>query len=230
MTAARGLRTGPAAFRPRPRDRTHALIALNGKMLAAYSRRTIGVLRGSLPLRLALPHLERVLVLNVDKEVRKDALVIRRAAQALNAGSPPGREAVQELLEATKGIDREFLEGLGAFPVRILIRYEEIAPVRARRIELLLGAAYRILAAWREESPFRAALRAAYAKPDFERMLHEMLQRYAVETRALSRSVRLPAVLTPVQERIAQNLFDVMDETGRRLARELARTVYRRGR
>jgi hypothetical protein len=32
-----------------------------------------------LPLRLALPHLEPVLALNVGKEVEKDTLVIRRA-------------------------------------------------------------------------------------------------------------------------------------------------------
>jgi len=208
-------------------DRIHALTALNRKILAAYSHRTVAVLRGSLPLRLALPHLENVLALNVDKEVRKDALVIRRAAEALAAGLPPGREVVQQLLDATKAIDRAFLEGVGAFPVRIVIRYDEIVSVRMRRIEFLLGAAYRILAAWRAESGLRAALRAAYTEPDFERILHEMLRLYAIETRALSRSVRLPALLAPVQDRVAQRLFGIMEDAGGRLARELARAVYR---
>jgi hypothetical protein len=35
-----------------------------------------------LPLRLAIPHFEPVLALNLDKEVRKDALVIQRAGDA----------------------------------------------------------------------------------------------------------------------------------------------------
>jgi hypothetical protein len=38
----------------------------------AFSRRTIVALRAALPMRLALPHLEPVLMLNVGKEVEKD--------------------------------------------------------------------------------------------------------------------------------------------------------------
>lgn len=208
-------------------DRTHALAALNGKILTAYSRRTIAALRTMLPLRLVLPHLEPVLALNVDKEVRKDALVILRAGEALDAGSPPGREAVQQLLDATKMIDRAFLERVDAFPVRIVIRYEEIAPVRMQRIECLLGAAYRILDAWGVAGRLRAALRAAYPQPDLERLLRELLRLYAVETRALSRSVRLPALLAPLRERAAQSLWEIMDDAARRLAGELARAAYR---
>ena len=208
-------------------DRTSALVALNGKIMAAYSRRTIEALRATLPLRLALPHLEPVLALNLDKEVRKDALVIRRAGEALTAGSPPGREAIQQLFDATRAIDRMFLERVGAFPVRIVIRYEEIAPVRMQRIESLLRAAYRILAEWRAGVGLRAALRATYPQPDLYRLLHEMLRLYAIETRALSRSVRLPALLAPVRERVAQNLFATMNDAATRLAAELARTVYR---
>jgi hypothetical protein len=205
-------------------------MVLNGRMLGAYSRRTITALRASLPLRMALPHLERVLVANVDKEVCKDALVIRRAAEALNAGAPPGREAIQELLDATKAVDREFLQGLGAFPVRVVIRYDEIAPLRAQRIEILLKVAYQVLAAWGAQKPLRKALHTSYTEHDFERVVHDMLRRYAMETRALSRAVRLPVLLVPVQERIAQNLFGVMEETGRRLAAELTRGVYRKRR
>ena len=57
----------------------HSLARLNGRILNAYSRRTAAALRAALPLRLALPHLEPVLALNVDKEVQKDRLVILRA-------------------------------------------------------------------------------------------------------------------------------------------------------
>jgi hypothetical protein len=209
-------------------DRTQALSTLNGKILAAYSRRTMTALRAGLPLRLVLPRLEPVFALNVDKEVRKDGLVIRRAADALTAGTPPGREAVRQLVEATKAIDREFLDRVQAFPVRISIRYDDIAPVRARRIERLLGAAYRILVAWNAESRLRPALRASFPESEFERLLHELLELYALETRALSRSVGLPALLAPVREHLAQSLFAIMDNVARCLAAELARAVYHR--
>jgi hypothetical protein len=208
-------------------DRTHALAALNGKIMAAYSRRTIEALRAALPLRVALPHLEPVLALNLDKEVRKDALVIQYAGEARTAGSAPGREAIQQLFDATRAVDRMFLERVGAFPVRIVIRYEEIAPVRMERIERLLRAAYRILVAWHTGMGLRAALRATYPQPDLDRLLHEMLRLYAMETRALSRSVRLPALLTPVRERVAQGLFTIMNDVATRLTTELVHTVYR---
>ena len=71
------------------------------------------------------------------------------------------------------------------------------------------------------------ALRATYPQPDLDRLLREMLRLYAIETRELTRSVRLPALLAPLRERVAQSLFTIMDDVATRLAAELARTVYR---
>jgi hypothetical protein len=208
-------------------NRARALASLNGKILAAYSRRTIEALRAALPLRLALRHLEPVLALNVDKEVRKDALVIGCAAELLAGETPPGREAVQRLLGATRAIDRAFLDGLSGFAVRIDVRYEEIEPTRAERLERLLEAAYRIFAAWRTEGRLRRALHAAFPQPELERLLRELLRLYALETRALGRSVQLPALLMPVSGRAAERLYAVMNEVGPRLAAEVVRVVYR---
>ena len=199
---------------------------MNRRILEAFSRRTVDALRAVLPVRLALPHLEPVLALNVAKEAHKDALVIRCGAEALATGSPPGRETVRRLLEETKSIDRAFLDRVGAFPVGIVIRYEEVAPVRAQRIERLLFTAYRILDAWRTASGLRAALRASYPQPELERELYDMLKLYALETNALSRSVRLPAVLTPLRERLARGLYSVMNAAAVQLARDLSRIVY----
>jgi hypothetical protein len=54
------------------------------------------------------------------------------------------------------------------------------------------------------------------------------LQLYALETRILSRSVRLPALLAPLRERIAQSLQGIMNDMAKRLAAELVGVVYRR--
>ena len=69
-----------------------------------------------------------------------------------------------------------------------------------------MSTAYRILDAWRTVGGLRAALRASCSQPELERDLCEMLKLYALETNALSRSVRLPAVLTPLRERLARGL------------------------
>lgn len=209
-------------------DRSDALVALDRKILDAYSRRTTNALRAALPLRIALPHIEPVLARNVAKEMQKDALVIRRAGEALSAGLPPNGEALRRLLEATKEIDRAFLTQVGSLPLRIVIPYEEIMPIRMERIERLSGAAYRVLDAWQRQSGVRAAMQASYPRAELERLLLDLLQLYALETRILSRSVRLPMLLAPVRERIAQSLQGIMNDTAKRLAAELTSVVYRR--
>ncbi len=169
-------------------------------------------------MRLALPALEPFLAENVAKEVRKDALVIRRAGEALAAGEPPGPGAARQLLAAAREIDREFLARVGSFPLRIEIRYDGIEPLRLRRIELGLDTAYRILDAWRHGR----RLREAFSPGEFERRLFEMLQLYGEETQALSHSVRLPGLLAPLRERVAQRLREAMSDAARTLARAAA--------
>ena len=205
-------------------DRVAALAALDRRMLEAFSRRTIERLRAVLPLRVALPHLEPFLALNVAKEMRKDALVIRRAAEALAAGAPPRPGTAREVLEATKQIDREFLQQVGKFPVRIEIPYERIAPLRLKRIGRGLDVAYRILETWRRGRK----LRDAFARDEYERRLLEILGLYARETQALSHSVRLPALVTPVRNLLAQRLREVMSDVARLLARDIAAALHRR--
>ncbi|MGA7986465.1 MAG: hypothetical protein WCA01_14890, partial [Burkholderiales bacterium] len=96
-------------------DRVRVLAELDRRILEAYSRRTTQALRTALPLRLALPHLEPLLARNVAKEVRKDALVIRCAADALVSGAPPGGAMVDSLLAQGRAIDRDFLAKVGGF-------------------------------------------------------------------------------------------------------------------
>ncbi len=211
-------------------DRVRALAELDRRILETYSRRTTHALRKALPLRLALPHLEPVLARNVAKEVRKDALVIGRAAQALAAGAPPGRDAVDALLTQSKAIDGDFLARVGGFPVGIVVRYDEILPLRKQRVERLLDAAYAILEAWRDGRRLREALGARYTQAELESLIAGVLRLYAMETRALSRAVRLPALLRPAQDAIGQRLFAIMDAEGASIARDAARAAFRAGR
>ena len=154
-------------------DRVRVLAGLDRRILEAYSRRTTQALRAALPLRLALPHLETLLARNVEKEVRKDALALRCAGEALAAGARAGPEAVTWLLERGRQIDAEFLARAGRFPVGIVVRYEEILPLRRQRIEQLLDAAGRILEAWRGRG-LRAALRTSYPQPALEALIAEI--------------------------------------------------------
>ena len=202
-------------------DRAAALARLNRRMLEAFSARTVGALRASLPLRLALPRLEQILKQNLEKEGRKDALLIRRAGEALAAGAPPGPDAARQLLDSARQIDREFVARLGRFPLRLEIPYARIEPLRLRRIGHGLELAYLILDAWRR----RGRLRDAFSSEELERRLLEILALYCEETVALGDTARLPGLLAPVGERLASGLLGVMTAASRGLARDIARSV-----
>ena len=206
------------------------LAAWNRKILEVYSRRTISALRAILPLRLALPRLESFLADNIAKEAAKDALVIGRVGELLAAGQAPDGNTPLQLLAAGKEIDRRFLARVADFPIGIVIRYEEIDPLRLQRIGRMQQAAGLILAGMERAGDARSAIRECYSSSEFERLLLDLMRLYAQETRALSRSLRLPALLVPLRERIAQSLYDVMAEAAAGLAADAAGSVFRSGR
>jgi hypothetical protein len=207
--------------------RAKSLARLNGRILHIFSQRTTTALRSALPLRLALPHLEPVLLLNVIKEVEKDTLVILRARQLAADGPQDWSDVLPQLLQATKEIDRMFLARVGQFPVEIVIRYDEIAPIRARRMKLLYDAALKSLAAQHGRLRLRAVMQTAFSRDELAQLLYELFRLYAEEARCLSRSVRLPRLLTPLRELIAQEMLNVMLRVARPLATEIASTTYR---
>jgi hypothetical protein len=206
--------------------RTAALAALDRRILEAFSRRTTDRLRAILALRIALPRVESFLAENVAKEARKDAIVIFRAGDSLGDARGPGADAVRALLESAREIDRNFLDRVAHFPVRIAIPYERIEPLRRRRIERLLDLSHRILRRWHAGG----RLRDEFANDELRQRLQEMLELYVEETLALSHSVRLPALLAPLRARLAQALRDVMREVAARMASDIASGVHRRGR
>ena len=170
-------------------------------------------------MRVRLPALESFLAENVEKEVRKDARVIRCAAAAVAAGAVPSPEAVRQLLAAARETDREFLARVSRFPVRIDIPYGELEPLRVRRIELGLDLAYRLLQAW----SLGARSRSAIPRSDLAQRVRELLELYALEVLALSRSVGLPGPLAALRERIVQRLRRDMAEIARTMAATLSR-------
>jgi hypothetical protein len=207
--------------------RARSLARLNGRILRVFSQRTTAALRTALPLRLALPHLEPVLALNVTKEVGKDTLVILRAFELAADNPSDWNDILPQLLHATKEIDRMFLARVRSFPVGVVIRYEEITPIRARRIKLLYDAALKILAPRDGKTRLRRAMHATFSRDEFGQLLYELFRLYAEETRGLSRSVRLPGLLVPLREKIAQELFNIMLRVARPLALEIAAIAYR---
>ncbi|HEX5091662.1 MAG TPA: hypothetical protein VFV84_03125 [Burkholderiales bacterium] len=187
-------------------------------MLREFSRRTTEALHDTLPrvVRPALAVVEPFLAENVAKEIRKDALVIACAGEALAAGRPPSAGSVGELLAEARKVDRAFLSRLGDLAGRLEIPYSRIEPVRARRMQLGLETAYRALAAWRG----RRRLRDEFPRGEYAAILRELLGLYIEETLALSESVRLPGLLAPLRRRLAERIESAMRAAADSLARQ----------
>jgi hypothetical protein len=195
---------------------------MNRVMMEAFSQRTVEGLKTYTLFRLALPPFQSFLDINVGKEVEKDRMVIVRAARLQKSGTTPGPDHVATLLKEAREIDQNFVRKAALFPIDIQIQYQDIEHYRQQRIELLLQASYRILAQWQDVSSFRAAVHELYNEAQFRDLLHNILRLYAMETRMLSRSVRIPHLLTPARNAVTQTIANVMEQEAAALAKSLA--------
>jgi hypothetical protein len=199
-------------------DGAAALVRLNRRLLERFSTRSVGALRAALPLLVALPYLEPFLSRNLEKEARKDALVIACAREAVAAGALPEAAQARGLLAGARAIDREFFASVARMPLRFEVPYGRVEPLRLKRIELGLSLSGRILRAWSAHRRLREALPRA----ELARDVRAILLLYCEETAALSRGVQLPALLAPLRERLAVALLRLMRETAERLAQDIA--------
>ena len=201
---------------------------MNRVMMESFSQRTVASLKTHTLFRLALPPFQSFLDINVGKEVEKDRKVITQAAHLLQAGSQPAPSHVADLLQEARQIDQDFVRQAAVFPIDIQIQYQDIEHYRQQRIELLLHSSYRILGQWQDMHSYRAAVRNLYTRAQFQDLLHNVLRLYAMETRMLSRSVRIPHLLSLVRDNVTQTITDIMQQEAEALAKSLAHTVYRR--
>ena len=143
---------------------------------------------------------------------------MRTDAFAIQSG-----KGVEELLRHARTIDREFVARLERFPlVRLSIPYEEVEPIRRRRMERLLDAAGKLAQPpWRG---IRAAAHACYGRAQFETLIAQHLGLYASEVHALSRGVRPALLVAPLRER----LRSTMETQANALARDVAGLLYDR--
>lgn len=202
---------------------------MNRIMMQAFSQHTVEGLSSYTLFRLALPPFRSFLDINVGKEIAKDQMVIAQAAELNQSATEPGPDHVSALLQEAREIDQTFLRKATVFPIDIQIHYQDIEQYRRQRIELLLQTSYDILARWQDVSTFRAAVNELYSEKQFQDLLHNLLRLYASETRMLSRSVRIPHLLSLARDSVTQTITTVMGQEARALAKSLARRVYHRG-
>lgn len=196
-------------------------------MMEEFSRRTIAGLQQHTLFRVMLPVFNSFLELNVRKEVEKDRQVIMRAEELYQSGTTPGDQDVRGLLQQAKEVDRVFLQQVSIFPIAIKIDYAEIEKVRHQRVGHLLHESHRILSRWENARKFRTVIAELYDAHEFNAILYDILKLYSVETRALSNSVRLPAVMFVARDSLTKTVSTTMQDTAKSLAAQITGRIFR---
>jgi len=200
---------------------------MDRQIMLAFSRRTADRLSRHTLFGLLLPAFQSFLDINVRKEVDKDQRVMAAAAEAFRGGRAPNLADAEQLLHEARAIDQAFLQQVAPFPLAIDIRYPDIEPTRRQRIERLLAMGHRLLVHWHSTPHFRHAVAQAYSREQFCVALGEILHLYAQETKLLSRSVRLPALIGLARDRLTDTIFTEMEAVAGQLASELTDKAYR---
>ena len=205
-------------------DRVRILADKNSDMMHEFSRRSLSEIHVGSVLSLTLPVFSRYLDANVGKEVEKDRLIIREAAEASFAGRPACDLDLEDIFEKTKSVDKTFLEGLSIPAFSLSVRYSDFADIRIQRIWRIAQTVYAVLKNWPDDTSFDEAVRSAYSEYEFRHILDEVLQLYSLETRMLGDAIRSPFRKTILV--YLTSLFDAMERVREGLAATYAKNIF----
>jgi len=190
-----------------------------------FSRRSLLGLNDHSILSATLSFFSSYLEGNVKKEVDKDALIIREAAQAYASERPACDLDLEEIFEKTKTIDQAFLNRLLIPSFTLQVRYSDFADIRIQRIWRIARTVYALLGKWSDQASFNEAVRYAFSEEEFTEVLAEILHLYSLETRMLGDSIRSP--FHSAIQRYLESLFQSMESVRVDLARTSARALFR---
>ena len=199
-------------------DKVKLLCSMNRQLMLEFSHRTTEGLERQHLFRMMMPVFRSFLELNVNKEVEKDSYIIRHAASLCQTTNKPTDEDVQLLLSKARQVDEKFLQQINPLPISITIHYQDIEAIRQQRIKLVLSECYKLLQQWQASSRFSQVVKSIYAETDLKEVLYNILHLYSMETRMLSRSVRVPSIMGMMRDSLSQSVYSVMDSVAKDMA------------
>ncbi len=198
-------------------------------LMHAFSSRTIDNLKDQTLFRVLMPALSKFLDENVEKEIKKDSLAIKLIFNAYQLEKRVLPAEFESIIEKTKKIDQEFLARTRSLPLSLTIPYDKIEELRKKRMELIAKFVCTILHHWMDEESLYDAIRLAFKKEEFRKIILKILHLYNLETEALSDTVRLPIFLKMAHKSISKALYNTMESVARQIAEEWSSKVYSTG-
>jgi hypothetical protein len=207
-------------------DKIAELCSRDKDFLYKFSELTIKRLSSISHLIPPLKIFQRLMDINVVKEVAKDRLIIEYASAVLNRGGEIGSAYVDEVFEKTKDVDREYIKKLSLPLVSIEVRYEDIMDIRKQRIGCLSRAVCSLLSAWDDSEPFEGAVKTTFSAGRFQETICNILHLYNLETMKLNSSIKLPPPLRKPMKSFTEALFEAMEESAKEMADGCVQKIY----
>jgi hypothetical protein len=208
-------------------DRVAALCDWDSAMLQDFNSRSIQRLKNRhRGFRTAMPLFNGFKDANVQKEVKKDRIIIEHAAARYDDASDVREIDADKIFEMTKSVDRAFLETLALPALSPSLDYARIKPIRMERIRTLAGAVDRILGRWEDSMALEEATKNAYSRRELRGVIKDILRLYTEETRSLAQAIKLPPFMGLAVRSLAQSLYEAMEETCGELADEYAGRIF----
>ncbi len=124
------------------------------EMMLEFSRLCVSRLNNYLPLKLFLSPFQHFLDANVIKEIEKDRLIIEYAATHFERGRDRDDMDINDIFEMTIKVDDEFVNKLSNPFFSVVIRYDDFAEIRKKRIAAFVNMVFDLLRNWQDEVPF----------------------------------------------------------------------------
>ena len=197
----------------------------NREMMHEFSSRCIGRIEGHVPLKALLAPFHRFLEANVEKEADKDRLIIECAVAAYYDGTDLGAVSREELFEETKRVDAAFLKKV-SIPLLTDVRYQDIADIRNKRIDVLFGTVCDLMKNWKEHHSFSETVRKTYSPEQFRKIIIDILQLYRLETMMVAASIKLPSPARKAKDLIEPKLYAIMELVAEEIAGEYTEKIF----
>lgn len=196
------------------------------EMMLEFSRLCVSRLNNFLPLKLFLSPFQCFLDANVFKEIEKDRLIIEHAAAHFERGRNRDDMDVNDIFKMTIKVDDEFVNKLSNPLFSVVIRYDDFAEVRKKRIAAFVNMVFDLLHNWQDGVPFPHIVKNTFDEDIYRDVLKEVLHLYNVETKMLSNSFTFHGPAGKVKELFEDRLFTTMEKTAGEIALEYSRKVF----
>lgn len=207
-------------------DRLKRFLDEYSHLMHTFSKLTIDSLREEPLFHLLISAVSNLLNENVEKEVQKDSLIIESVFDAYHNGKRIPDDEFDAIFQKTELIDEAFLKRIGSLPLSVKFHHKEIKELRKKRLILIARFTCELLNHWIDHMDLYDALRLAYKRNEFRKIILQILHLYNLETRKIADSIKLPLFLKPAKDSIIKKLYHAMETTADRVAEEWSSRIF----